>query len=55
MIMTYRSFDEEPSLGFGAESALENNKGVWKMAFLEQFVLSSLFEAIELIMHFAAW
>lgn len=55
MIMTYRSFDEEPSLGFGGQSALEHNKGVWKMAFLEQFVLYSLAETIQLIMHFAAW
>lgn len=53
--MTYKSFDEELSLYFGGRSVLENNKGVWKMAFLEQFVLYSLVETIQLIMHFASW
>lgn len=52
--MTCKSFDEEPSLCFGGQSALESNKAIWKMTFLEQFVLYSLVEIIQLIMHFAA-
>lgn len=45
--MTYRRFDEEPSLHFGGQSALENNK--------EQFVPCSLVGTIQLIMRLAAW
>lgn len=55
MIMTYRSSDEEPCLCFCGQSDLENNKGAWKMSFLEYFLLHSLAETIQLNMDFAAW